>query len=302
MSATGPIAVGRSIPSYELYGELLSGGYRDPVHHEHLRERSSRHDWTIRLHRHRGLAQIFLFRTGNVSFRLGDRTFTTTEPHVLFIPPGVAHGFRFDEEVDGDVLSLRVNDLWEGVAERLDQPSLQGAGTFARSSSENFEYIEALFVQIGRSYHGMQSGRAELLEALTRLLLAYISGDLRRDHSIRPVGHADGLTRHERQAEKFFSLLEAHFSEDLSVGDYSRKVGVSAPHLTRVCKTVLGSTPNELVRRRRLLEAKRLLEYTRLTVSEVSHRSGFRDPSFFSRTFRRIYGVPPKSYRDEKDG
>ena len=301
MSVTGRLAATRAIPSYELYGELLSGGYRDPVHHEPIRERSSRHDWTIRLHRHRGLAQIFLFRTAAVSVRLEDMSLTTTEPHVLFVPPGVVHGFRFDEGVDGDVLSLRVDDLWDGVARMLDHPALAGAGALARSRSENFDQIEALFGQLGQVYHGMNSERANLLDALTRLILAYVSGDLRRDDSGAAVGHPHALTRHEKQADRFCTLLEAHFRDDLSVPDYARAVGVSEPHLTRVCRTVLGSTPNELVRQRRLLEAKRLLEYTQLSVSEIAHLSGFRDPAFFSRTFRQAHGVPPRTYRADRD-
>ena len=101
----------RSIPNYELYGDLLSGSYIDTVHHETIKERSSKHHWTIRLHRHRNLAQVFLFRTPGVSFRLSEVTHTSTEPLALFIPPDTVHGFRFPEDVVGDVLSLRTNAL-----------------------------------------------------------------------------------------------------------------------------------------------------------------------------------------------
>ncbi|MFC6761464.1 helix-turn-helix domain-containing protein [Sulfitobacter porphyrae] len=114
----------------------------------------------------------------------------------------------------------------------------------------------------------MKVERSELLEPLTQLVITYISGEARRRHTIGAIGRSDRLTRHETQAENFCSLVEAHFREDLSVSDYGTKLGVSAPHLTRVCKSVLGFTPNELVRQRRLLEAKRLLEYTRLPISE----------------------------------
>ncbi|QUJ77250.1 helix-turn-helix transcriptional regulator [Sulfitobacter albidus] len=62
-----------------------------------------------------------------------------------------------------------------------------------------------------------------------------------------------------------------------------------------------GAAPNALVRQRRLLEAKRLLEYTRLGVAEIAHRSGFRDPSFFSRSFRSAFGLSPKAYRAARD-
>lgn len=302
MAAKQAVAGGRTVPSYGLYGEILTGGYRDPVHHETIRERSSKHNWTIRLHRHRGLAQIFLLKAGRVSYRIEDESFITDQPSVLFIPPGVAHGFRFDENVEGDVLSLRVNDLWDTAKGALDQPQFSTVALLAKGESENFDNIDSAFAQLGPIYHSMKEQRDAILEALVRLILAYVAGDAGRVQSGLVANGADSLSRHEKQVEAFCSFLEARFSEDLLVNDYAAQVGLSAPHLTRVCKRLLGAAPNELVRQRRLLEASRLLEYTRLPVSEVSHRAGFNDPSFFARTFRRAYGMSPKTFRALKDG
>ncbi len=293
--------VNRSIPTYELYGELLSGSYTDPVHHETIQERSSKHHWTIRLHRHKNLAQVFLFRTPGVSFRLSEVTHTSTEPLALFVPPGIAHGFRFSEDVVGDVLSLRTIKLGSDISDLLNRPEMQSGGILPRSRCVNFDLIETSITQIGQTYHGLMTERSELLQSLTQLAITCISGDLRRETSIGSVTKSVQLTRHEAQAEKFCGLVEQFFSEDLAVRDYAVKVGVSAPHLTRICRKILGYSPNELVRQRRLLEAKRLLEYTRLSVSEIAHRSGFREPSFFSGTFSRTFGVPPKSYREDQD-
>lgn len=292
----------RTIPSYELYGELLSGSYNDPVHHESIQERSSKHHWTIRLHRHKSLAQVFLFRTPGVSFRMSDVSHTSTEPLALFIPPGVAHDFRFAEDVVGDVLSLRTDELEGNTTDLLGRPEMQSGGILPRARSANFDLVETAITQIGQAYHGMMVERSELLQSLTQLIVTCISGDLRRETTVGNVGQAVQLTRDEAQAERFCGLVEQNFSKDLAVGDYAEMLGVSAPHLTRVCRKVLGSPPNELVRQRRLLEAKRLLEYTRLSVSEIAHRSGFREPSFFSRTFSRTFGMSPKSYREDRDG
>lgn len=291
----------RTIPTYELYGELLSGSYTDPIHHETIQERSSRHHWTIRLHRHKGLAQVFLFRTPGVSFRMSEVTHTSIEPLALFVPPGIAHGFRFAEDVVGDVLSLRTSELGSNLAERLLRPEMQSGGILPRKRCENFDLVEASMSQIGRAYHGMKVERSELLMSLTQLIITCISGDLRRETSIGGVGQSVHLTRHEAQAESFCGLVEQFFNEDFAVRDYAEKVGVSAPHLSRVCRNILGASPNELVRQRRLLEAKRLLEYTRLSVSEIAHRSGFREPSFLSRTFSRAFDISPKLYRKNLD-
>ena len=292
----------RLIPNYELYGEQLAGGYTDPVHHEELRERSSRHHWTIRLHRHARMAQIFLFRSPGVQIRLAEDVHVTQEPTLLFVPPGVAHGFRFAEEATGDVLSLLMGEVGPEVARLMDHPAMQGGGLVGRAAAANFDHVDTAFGQLRDVYHRVTIERVELLQALTRLIVTYVSGDLRRQVSVGPVGRAVQPSRHEAQADRFCLLIEELFPQDLAVGDYAARMGVSAPHLTRVCRRILGASPHELIRQRRLLEGKRLLRYTRLPIAEIAERSGFRDPSFFSRSFARAFGSAPRDYRHEKDG
>ena len=74
------------VPNYELYGEFLSGAHDELVHFEPLKERSSQIDWTIRLHRHARLVQVFSFQTPGVFVRVGEDTYTTTHPVILLVP------------------------------------------------------------------------------------------------------------------------------------------------------------------------------------------------------------------------
>ena len=298
---TGAVILNRTIPTYELYGELLAGTYTDPVHHETIRERSSRHGWTIRLHRHTSLAQIFLFRSSGVRVSLGDLEHISTEPLILVVPPGIPHGFQFPEDVIGDVLSLRVGELDADITERFGQLASFAGGLMARSSAIHFDRIEALIDQLGETYHSVGVERAALLAAITQLIVIYLSADLQQLRRLGSIDASDQLTRHEAQAEKFCGLVDGNFDKPWTVADYADGIGASAPHLTRVCKSILGSSPNELVRQRRLLEAKRLLEYTRLPISEIAHKSGFRDPAYFSRTFKSCVGLTPQDYRSEKN-
>lgn len=291
----------RAIPNYELYGELLAGNYTDPIHLEAIRERSRKHHWTIRLHRHSRLAQVFVFQTPGVTMRIAETRHTSTEPMVCYLPPGVPHGFSFAEDVVGEVLSLRLDALGDEVIERLREPGMQSGAFLPESRSAHFGEVSALFEQLGAAYHGLEADRPHFLRALTHLIVTYISADMRQATSVGNLSHSPHLTRHEAQAQRFCALIEQGFMSEWTVGDYARKLDVSAPHLTRVCRRVLGASPNDLVRKRRILEAKRLLEYTQLPVSEIAYRSGFRDPAFFSRSFRNSVGVAPKTYRESRE-
>ncbi|MCA0994943.1 helix-turn-helix domain-containing protein [Alloyangia pacifica] len=291
----------RLIPTYEIYGELLSGTLSDPIHLETIYERSSKLDWTIRLHRHSRLLQIFLFRTPSVKFRVGDGDHRTSEPLLLVVPPGTPHGFRFPEDINGDVLTIPETEIHPPVLDRLRQVTQPYAGFLAQSETPRFADVDALMRQLGAAYHSVGSEREALLRALSHAIVLTLIEELRRTAHI-DAGHAGAeLSRHEAQVQAFCELVEARFAETVTVEDYARVIGVSAPHLTRICKRILGIAPNELVRRRRMLEAKRLLTYTRLPVLDIAHRAGFGDAAFFSRTFKATFDVTPSEFRKRAD-
>ena len=290
-----------SIPNYELYGELLAGGLPGPIHHETIKERSSKHEWTIRLHRHRRLTQIFIFSSAGVYLRAGDVEYTSTDPTLLLIPPGITHGFLFSEDVIGDVISIRLDEMPMAIQHRFGLFSAATDTIFPKPQSGHFDYIAALINQLGTMYRSVASNKSEVLTSLVDLISLYLVDNLHDKNSLRPATHAEPRGRHDLQIDNFCTLLEENFSLPWSVSVYAEKIGVSTPHLTRICRKELGSPPNDLVRQRRMLEAKRLLEYTALSIAEIAHRCGFRDAAFFSRTFKSNLGLSPNHYRKQLD-
>jgi AraC-like DNA-binding protein len=88
------------------------------------------------------------------------------------------------------------------------------------------------------------------------------------------------------------------FDEDLRIVDLARRTGLSHSQFSRRFKSVLGVTPKDYLLRVRVRHARRLLESTDRTVSEVALASGFYDHSHFSHAFRRLTGFAPLAYRN----
>lgn len=287
----------RNIQNYELYGDLLSGRAPDPIHLETISERSSKHGWKIRVHSHRHLAQIFLFRSTGVFFNVGEVQHTTTHPTFLVVHPETPHGFRFTEDVEGEVISIRF-DLVPGFRlDRLAAFKIPTNAIFSEPDTPRFADIVCLVDQLHQAFHRLDNQRSEVIAALVDLILLYLVGDQSTASSPALAKSADRLGRQDILAQDFCLLLEENFRQSWAVSEYAARMGLSSSHLTRICCAVLDAPPNTLVRRRRILEAKRLLEYTRLSLSEIAHRSGFRDTAFFSRTFKSLVGVAPNAYR-----
>ncbi|EIQ00561.1 DNA-binding domain-containing protein, AraC-type [Opitutaceae bacterium TAV1] len=105
------------------------------------------------------------------------------------------------------------------------------------------------------------------------------------------------MTRAADLVRRFRVLLEEKFCTTTTPGDYARTLGVTAGHLNDTLREQTGRTAGEHVRARVLLEARRLLLHSGLSVSEIAYRLGFDDPSYFARFFRRETGVAPGEFR-----
>lgn len=99
---------------------------------------------------------------------------------------------------------------------------------------------------------------------------------------------------HLEQARGF---LDRRFAADVHLGDVARAAGYSPHHLHRLFTAAYGETPHDYLTRLRLAEARRLLETTDMSVTDVCLAVGFSSLGSFSSLFRRHVGRPPTSYR-----
>lgn len=105
--------------------------------------------------------------------------------------------------------------------------------------------------------------------------------------------------REKQILEPVLTYLQAHLTEaDLDMGNLAEIAGVSQVYLRRVFKKQQGVSPAGFVIRQRLQLAQQLLlSAEQLTVAQVATTSGFRDPLYFSRLFKRQLGLSPTEYR-----
>jgi AraC family transcriptional regulator of adaptative response / DNA-3-methyladenine glycosylase II len=91
--------------------------------------------------------------------------------------------------------------------------------------------------------------------------------------------------------------IEEHALSSASVAELAASLGVSDRHLRRVTEAELGVSPIELAQTQRLLLAKRLLDETRLSQTEIAFASGFGSLRRFNALFKSRYGLCPRDLR-----
>ena len=105
----------------------------------------------------------------------------------------------------------------------------------------------------------------------------------------------------ESQDEKFLSniirLIEDHLSDaDLNVNALCELSGISNKQIYRKIKQLTGMSPVEYIKSIRMKKAAELLLENRYTVAEVSYKIGIEDPFYFSKCFKKQFGVSPSVY------
>jgi AraC-like DNA-binding protein len=101
----------------------------------------------------------------------------------------------------------------------------------------------------------------------------------------------------ERAVRLYRSLIEQHAEQpEVSLSDLAERVGFSPDHLGEIFHKEMGMTPVAYRTRLRLARAKELLISTPMPISEIARDTGFPDANYFSRVFRRSYGMSPREY------
>lgn len=93
------------------------------------------------------------------------------------------------------------------------------------------------------------------------------------------------------------SFINQNYPKKLSLEAIALSGKVGKTSCCSIFKKYINKTPNEYLTELRLRKAIELMQDTDMTILEISYEVGFSGASYFSETFRRLYGCTPKQYR-----
>ena len=182
----------------------------------------------------------------------------------------------------------------------------QGSSYQIRQVEPGYSYVVNFLCDADRSMGKLPlPPKMDIAQAAEKLLHCYqrgsIYGSLSCLYSIlEKTNVADRYVspREKQLLEPVLAYLQTHLTEsELDVGSLADIAGVSQVYLRRVFKKQQGVSPVEFVMRQRLQLAQQLLLSTeQLTIAQVAALTGFRDPLYFSRVFKKQLGLSPTEY------
>ncbi|POX58435.1 AraC family transcriptional regulator [Streptomyces sp. Ru62] len=219
------------------------------------------------------------------------RPYELREGDVVWIRPGVVHRWSDVERVEGPLILFQ-----PGL---LPDPGLESMGVSSPVCWPLPPDARALAVQaaghLRREQHAaVRAPRLASSALLSHLLAALL---LRVLPTTPPPASPDApRSRRLEVFHAYRAAVEEHFARWHHVSDYAHALGYDPRTLTRATRTATGTGAKTFLDQRILLEAKRLLAHTGLSVGGCAHRLGFRDAGNFTTFFRRQTGLAPTAW------
>lgn len=97
--------------------------------------------------------------------------------------------------------------------------------------------------------------------------------------------------------KRFFALLATEYKQHRNVNWYAEQMHLSTKYFTSLIRQVSGRTTVDWINDRVIYEAKNLLLYSEMSITEIAYQLNFPSTSFFSKYFKNIVGINPSEFR-----
>ena len=238
----------------------------------------------VRLHWHDRMELIRLHR-GQMLVGYGDNTATLLPGQVYIVPPKTPHAVRLaSPTIEYDVLMFDVRRFYNetDVCQKYLRSIFDGNAQFTMTT-DDATVTEAF----DRLYAVCEEDSLEAVALVYRLLQALL------DRCLTGLSQTPRCDETIREAMRY---MEENFSQELSTQLLAERFGYSAAHFCRKFKETTWLSPMNYLRIYRLEEAAKRLRSGTGNVSNVALACGFPDPNYFTRCFKKHFGIPPTRY------
>ncbi|WP_316828686.1 AraC family transcriptional regulator [Pedobacter miscanthi] len=235
---------------------------------------------------------IFIFQqTGESRLMVDFATVTLNGSCIYFIAPGQVHHFISSNDTSGWILAAEPLSIDKNYLDILEREYGQQKPVETDQSGYNkFEgYLKSLFNLLSENTVG--SLQASLLFHSVSVCAGLFT-------SILPNAEDHRLpSRQVYLFQQFQVLLRKHFRNEKRPSGYADLLHVSPSYLNECVKTTSGRPVSYWIQQQAVLEAKRLLAYSRLAVKEIAYQLGYADDTYFMRLFKKSTGISPATFR-----
>jgi AraC-like DNA-binding protein len=252
------------------------------------------------MHTHEGV-EVYYFIKGKANFIINDDVYDLSPGDMLLFRGSVIHRINPQKEVPyirsyaNFSEKFLANDIPEDVFPKLwglfDSPK----GLLIHWEPEEREGVENMYRTLCEEEDKESFGHDLFQKAiLLQLLIKVYRKTKQLPTAAVSVQQPSPIQANVRRILQF---INQHYTSDVSLNEFSKALHLNKYYLCHIFKEVTGYSINNYMVRKRVEEAKKLLETTDEPIGAIAERLGFNTPIHFSRSFKQLTGVPPQAYR-----
>lgn len=239
--------------------------------------------------------KIILLKKGS-GILIDFKEYELTEDTVFFINPGQL--FKIRQETSAGIMLFYNRDFYciEIHDKEVACDGILFNNVYEMPAVTLSNEQSVLFGNILSEIKSELTNNQYVVEEMLRILLKQF---IIRASRIWKMAHEKetDVTKEWDLIRKFSQLVEHNYKTKHSVSDYAALLNITPKALNKRITSLSESTPNDIIKSRIVLEAKRLLAHTDLTVKEIGYSLGYDDPAYFVRFFTNIAQVSPLDFR-----
>ena len=240
---------------------------------------------------HRDDHYIFiLLETGESRIMVDFQVQCLKAPALLYVQPGQVHEYM--GSIDASGWFMAADTMWIGD---LFQPVLHKSAALGPLSvtPEQLCSLTGLLkvLEGARNDTGVPYFKP-ILQSLASAFVGMVAGLYAEQ-----AGACKQVLRSNAITISFRQLLSAQYKTLKSPADYASKLNLSLSYLNETVKANTGFPVSYWIQQETMLEARRLLYYSKISIKEIAYQLGYEDPTYFSRLFKKVVGLSPGDYR-----
>ena len=233
---------------------------------------------------HQPFLSIEYVMEGELWFRSGKRAFVAEKGDLCLLHRNRNHDYYFQPGKPTRLMTFVLHG--SGLTPLLEQLHLDRTDVFPLADGERLQEIfDRLKPLIHETLQDPRSG--EVNSGICFELLQFLANA----HQPRPLPQDLCAIR---------DFLEETAAEPLLMEEVARCFHLSLPTLNRKFQQTFGMTPYHYRLEQRMKRAEELLMQTTLPVKEIAFRLGYQKPLYFSAEFRRLRGISPGNFRNDR--
>ena len=218
---------------------------------------------------------------------------------LFFLVPGQVHKIQSSEDIEGYVISFTESFL-DPADQQTDPTYKQSLYQMLTVNGEiilNQDLVpdmKDIAERMLREINNKQLFGTEILRRYFKIFMIYLTRQFETSFS------AIRQTRNIELAQKFLSLLEKKYKTQKMVTAYANELLVTPNYLNEIVKKTTGQSAGFHIRKRVVLEAKRMALYSDNCMKEIAYNLGFSDSAHFSKFFKVVTGENFSEFKKEK--